>query len=382
MSVGEADLALDHALYELCGLMPLLSMVTPINVEQARMAFFRGEEPRFEYRPLPDLDSLQDRLDQVKPDHATDPSIAAMADRLVAELGLRLEMYRTRDTDRFFLVAVDMFGHVDQATLDLANRILAVEPRTRSNEETIGAEELAERARAELEIYRQTYPEMKASVALSETRPGVMVETGVLHIGKETRIARSRVDQLLQHEVGTHIVTFENGNAQPLKMLGLGLAGYDELQEALGVLAEHLSGGIRPTRLRVLAYRVVAAHLRSESADFREAYDGLTALGASRGVAFTTIMRAYRSGGMTKDVIYLRGLRRLLEQLAAGLELGPLFVGKIAFDSIPLVAELKQRDVLLEPPLIPRFLTREDAENRLQEVRDGRGLLETMGVAA
>lgn len=382
MPVGEADLALDRALYELCGLMPLLSMVTPINVEEARAAFFRGEELRFRYRPLPDLDSLQDRLDQVKPDQATDPSIAAMADRLVADLGLRLEMYRTRDTERFFLVAVDMFGHVDQATLDLANRILAVEPRTRSNEETIGAEELVERARSEIEIYRQTYPEMKASVELSQTRPGVMVETGVLHIGKETRIVRSRVDQLLQHEVGTHIVTFENGNAQPLQMLGLGLAGYDELQEALGVLAEHLSGGIRPSRLRVLAYRVVAAHLRSEGADFRQAFDGLTARGASKGVAFTTTMRAYRSGGMTKDVIYLRGLRRLLEQLAAGLELGPLFVGKIAFDSIPLVAELKQRDVLLEPPLIPRFLTREGAEKRLQEVREGRGLLETMGIAA
>jgi uncharacterized protein (TIGR02421 family) len=382
VSVSEADLALDRALYELCGLTPLLSMVTPTNVGEARKAFFGGEEPRFEYRPLPDVDSLQERLDQIRPEDATDPSIATMVERLVAELGLRLEMYRTRGTDKFFLVAVEMFGHVDQATLDLAHRILDIEPKTRGSEPTIGAEEVAQRARSELDIYRRTYPEMKASVELSETRPGLMVETGVLHIGKDTRIAHSRVDQLLQHEVGTHIVTFENGSAQPLQMLALGLAGYDELQEALGVLAEHLSGGIRPARLRVLAYRVVAAHLRSEGAAFREAFDGLTALGAPRGVAFATTMRAYRSGGMTKDVIYLRGLNRLLEHLAAGLELGPLFMGKIAFDSIPVVAELRQRNVLLEPPLTPRFLAGEGAESRLSEIREGRGLLELMGVAA
>lgn len=362
--------------------MPLLSMVTPVNVGDARNAFFRGEEPQFEYRALPDLEMLQDRLDQISPEDASDPSISAMADRLLAELGLRLEMYRTRGTDKFFLVAVEMFGHVDQATLDLAHRILEVEPQTKSREGMIGAEELAERAQSELEGYRRDYPEMKATVKLSETRPGVMVETGVLHIGKETRIAHSRVDQLLQHEVGTHIVTFENGNAQPLHMLGLGLAGYDELQEALGVLAEHLSGGIPASRLRVLAYRVVSAHLRSEGAEFREAFDTLTGLGASRSVAFTTTMRAYRSGGMTKDVIYLRGLTRLLQQLAAGLELKPLFVGKIAFDSIPLVAELRERNVLVEPPLVPRFLTREGAESRMREIREARGLLELMGVAA
>lgn len=366
----------------MCGLTPLLSMITPTNVGEARKAFFRGEEPRFEYRPLPDVDSLEERLSQIRPEDATDSSIATMVERLVAELWLRLEMYRTRGTDKFFLVAVEMFGHVDQATLDLARRILDIEPKTRRGEQTIGAEEFAQRARSELEFYRRSYPEMKASVELSGTRPGLMVETGVLHIGKDTRIAHSRVDQLLQHEVGTHIVTFENGKSQPLQMLGLGLAGYDELQEALGVLAEHLSGEITPARLRVLAYRVVAANLRSEGAAFREAFDGLTALGASRRVAFATTMRAYRSGGMTKDVIYLRGLNRLLEDLASGLELGPLFVGKIAFDSIPLVAELRERNVLAEPPLIPRFLTRESSEGRLSEIREGRGLLEVMGVAA
>jgi len=380
--VSEGDLALDRALSELCGLTPLLSMITPVNVAKAREAFFNGEEPRFEYRPLPDVDALQERLDSIRPEHADDPSISTMVERLVNELHLRLEMFRTRDTERFFLVSVEMFGHVDEATLDLANRILTAESQRDKRGPTIGAEEFARTATRELDHYRSLYPEMTASVRVSDSRPGVMVETGVLHIGHDTRVAESRIDQLLQHEVGTHILTFENGSAQPLQMLGLGLAGYDELQEALGVLAEHLSGGMRPARLRVLAYRVLAAHLRGEGADFRETYERLTEFGCGRHTAFTTTMRAYRSGGMTKDAIYLRGLARLLDHLSSGGELEPLFVGKISFDSISLVAELRERKVLLEPPLTPRFLSYENAENTLAEIRKGRGLLEMAGMAA
>ncbi|MGH8946381.1 MAG: tyrosine/phenylalanine carboxypeptidase domain-containing protein, partial [Acidimicrobiia bacterium] len=332
--------------------------------------------------PLPDLEELQRRLDCIRGDHATDPSIATMVERLTAELGLRLEMFRTRGTEKFFLVSVEMFGHVDDDTLDLARRILVIEPQTGTREPTIGAEEFAASARRELDRYRRAYPEMKATVNLSESRPGVMVEAGVLHVGKDTRIGRSQVDQLLQHEVGTHILTFENGQAQPLQMLALGLAGYDELQEALGVLAEHLTGGLRASRLRVLAYRVLAAHSRSQGAEFRDTFDRLIDLGATKRVAFTTTMRAHRSGGMTKDVIYLRGLTRLLEHLAGGVEEDRLFLGKIAFDSIPLVAELRERQVLIEPPLTPRFLSHEGAAARLAEIRQGRGLLEIIGVAA
>jgi len=382
MAVSENDLALDLRLSELCGLAPLLSMVTPVNVKQARQRFFAGQEPGFEYRPLPDVDDLQERLDEIFPQDADDPSISTIVERLHRELNLRLEMYRTRDTEKFLLVSVEMFGHVDEATLDLANRILATEHAPGENEPTMSASEFAMLARDEIGHYRRDYPEMHAKVKLSRSRPGVMVETGVLHIGEDTRVAHSRADQLLQHEVGTHIVTFENGNAQPLHMLGLGLAGYDELQEALGVLAEHLSGGLKTSRLRVLAYRVIAAHLRSEGAAFRETFDRLADLGCGRRTAFSTTMRAYRSGGMTKDAIYLRGLARLLSHLASGGQLLPLFLGKISFDSIPLVAELREREVLVEPPLTPRFLSHPGAEERLSGIEAGRGLLEITGAAA
>src|SRR5690606_5943113 len=133
--------------------------------------------------------------------------------------------------------------------------------------------------------------------------------------------------------------------AQPLQILATGAARYEQTQEALGVMAEHLAGGLRRQRLRNLAYRVIAARMRSDQAGFVDTYRKLTGLGAGRREAFTTTMRAYRGGGMTKDAIYLRGVVRLAEHLAAGGDLERLFVGKVALAEEPLVTELRERQV-------------------------------------
>jgi hypothetical protein len=154
-------------------------------------------------------------------------------------------------------------------------------------------------------------------------------------------------------------------------MLATGLAGYDQTQEALGVLAEHLAGGLRRKRLRVLAFRVIAAQMRSDQSSFVESYRRLVDVGASRREAFTTTMRAYRAGGMTKDAIYLRGLVRLCQHLAAGGDLKRLFVGKVALAEEPLISELRERQALVAPPLRPRFLDLPTARQRLDEIGAG-----------
>jgi uncharacterized protein (TIGR02421 family) len=372
MAVTENDLALDRELAEICGLIPLLRLLTPTNVPEARDRFFAGEdEPDFEYRQLPDLKELKERVNSLTSLSADDPVIAHLAEALINELNIRLHLLAHRNTEAFFLDSIELFGNVEEDTLDLAHTILAAEPQITEHSETISAEEFAQAARNEISRYRKGYPEIRAEVIVSESTSGVMVEGGNVYIGQETRVATKRVTQLLQHEIGTHVVTFENGLHQPLHILSLGLAHYDELQEALGVLAEHLAGGLQPARLRLLAYRVVAAQIRSDGSSFRETFKELSKLGCSRGSAFTTTMRAYRAGGMTKDAIYLRGLARLVEFIASGGELEPLFIGKISFEAVPLISDLRDRAVLADPPLKPRFLDFDGTARRLSEIKNG-----------
>src|SRR5690606_8076573 len=77
----------------------------------------------------------------------------------------------------------------------------------------------------------------------------------------DLRLPQARLQPLVQHEIGTHVVTHYNGARQPLRQLAVGLAQYDPLQEGLGVLAEYLTGYLPGERLRILAARVVAADM-------------------------------------------------------------------------------------------------------------------------
>ena len=175
---------------------------------------------------------------------------------------------------------------------------------------------------------------------------------------------------MLQHEVGTHLLTYYNGLNESFAQLHTGFAGYDALQEGLAVLAEFLVGGLSFSRMRILAARVVAAKMLVEGADFIETFRRLDDdFRFSQRVAYTITMRIYRGGGLTKDAVYLRGLVEILDYLRSGGDLEPLFVGKIAADHIPLIQELRHRNVLKAPVLRPRYLELPGVPEKLQAAR-------------
>ena len=117
----------------------------------------------------------------------------------------------------------------------------------------ISASEFAQHARRELEFYRS---QLSSFTATAEVRDdmfsGLLCSGGSLLIGHQTKMPASRVQALLQHEVGTHRLTYYNGLNEPFHQLHSGFAGYDALQEGLAVLSEFLVGGLSDPRLRML----------------------------------------------------------------------------------------------------------------------------------
>jgi uncharacterized protein (TIGR02421 family) len=177
--------------------------------------------------------------------------------------------------------------------------------------------------------------------------------------------------------VGTHIVTYVNGRAQPLRQLSVGLPAYDELQEGIAVLSEYLVGGFSRPRLRLLAARVLAVHRMINGASFVEVFRELDrAHDFAQRAAFNITMRVFRGGGLTKDIVYLRGLVGVLAYLREGGELEPLLVGKLGPQHVPIVEELQWRKVLVPPPLRPRHLDDPEAVRRLTDLRRGVAVLD------
>ena len=370
----------DRRLAEVSDNFDFLLQVTPTNAEQAWREFERSRfevAPAFQYRPLPaDPVVLKRRLYSTPIERIEDPALSLLLRQKQDELGRQITMLTDVNTQRFVHGSLQLYGGVEDDLKHLADQLLyRLPPRTRESSAGghLDADAFAERAEEEIAYYRQRWPQVDATVRVREDiANGLLVSRGSLLIGKHTRIPASRVEPLLQHEVGTHVLTYYNGRAQPFRQLYSGLAGYEAFQEGLAVLAEYLVGGLSRPRLRLLAARVLATRHMIDGATFVDTYRQLDGLyGFDRRTAFTVAMRIYRGGGLTKDAVYLRGLRQMLEYLASKGEFEPLLIGKIAFDHVPIVRELQWRNVLRDPPLSPRYLEMPEALSRLETVRKG-----------
>ena len=235
----------------------------------------------------------------------------------------------------------------------------------------VSAGEFIARAQEEFERLRLTSAQMDGRIIVDKDTSSLMVSSGNLIVGANMSFPFNRVEPLIQHEVGTHVLTYWNGRAQPFKLLSTGLAGHDELQEGLAVFVEYLVGGLTALRLRTLAARVEAVASLLDGATFVETFrllrDGLC---FSDRTAFLITMRVFRGGGLTKDAIYLRGLQAVIRYLAGGGRLDTLFVGKIATAHASVIEELQRRQVLEPPPFRPSYLDQPDSHYRIERIKE------------
>jgi uncharacterized protein (TIGR02421 family) len=367
----------DARLAEIAGAFDLLLMVSPVNADREYRSFRRNGEqrpPRFRYRPLDvDPDLLKRKLYNIAIERVEDPTLAAIFRDKRRELSLQLDLLSDLGTPRFLHTAVALYGSVDPTTVGEALRVLE---RWQVNEtraaRTVGAGSFAAAAQREIARYQSAYPALEARVEIRDDINSLMVSQGHLLIGSKMRIPAHRVDALVQHEVGTHVVTYWNGHAQKLQLLSKGLARHEELQEGLAVLAEYLVAGLTPARLRIVAGRVVAARSVADGAEFLDTYRQLrTDHGFGSRTAFQIATRLHRGGGFVKDAIYFRGLHAVIGYLAEGGRLDTLLVGKISVEQVPVIEELQRRGVLTTPPLRPAYLDDPDTHYQLERLRGG-----------
>ncbi len=369
----------DRKLAAISRAFDLILQATPINVENAWSSFRTSRceaTPVLYYRPLSvDPEILKRELFGIHIDRIEDPTLAFLFRQKRKELDRQLSMLLDRGKQEFLYGSLQLYGHVEDSLYGAALQLLEHIPAHRHDESSndiVTAEDLAMRAHEELDVYRAVHPDMTTTVRIRDDIIGLMVSKGDLFIGSDTRVSRSRMEALIEHEVGTHILTYLNGTSQPFHQLYCGLAGYEELQEGLAVLAEYFTGGLSGTRMRLLAGRVIAAWYLIDGATFVDTYRMLNReYGFNQRTAFTIAIRIFRAGGLTKDAVYLRGLIALLDYLKNGGELFPLFVGKIAIDHVPLIRELQYREVLRQPPLTPGYMHRWDFEEKMKLLKRG-----------
>jgi uncharacterized protein (TIGR02421 family) len=354
----------------------LLLHVTPVNAGAAWESFQHSHfnsAPEFHYRPRSaDPALLKRSLYKAPLERIEDPGLAGFFSSKRDELDRQISLISDRGKPRFLYGSLQLFGEIDDELMQMARQILSqpVDAQSGNERALLSAESMAEHARAELDYYRAMDPGLAAGVEVRDDISGVLVSQGNLLVGTDARIEKRWLKGMLSHEIGTHILTHHNGRQQPFQQLSAGMAGYEALQEGLAVLSEYLVGKLDMPRLRLIAGRVIAVDSVVGGADFVETFRLLEKdYGFAPHLAFTMSMRVHRGGGYTKDMVYLHGFNQLLEYLKSEKDIELLYAGKVALEFLPLLEELRWREVIKPPALIPRYLQQEQSRERLEYLR-------------
>ncbi len=370
---------IDRQLVEIDSRIKFLMLVSPVNGTRAWKEFKKSgysKTPVFHYRMIPDDPELMKRaLYNIRLEDIEDPTLSFLFREKRAETDRMLSMLVERESPDFLYGSLQLFGGVENQLLLDAKKILEGIPSALndgpSDKEYLDAEEFAELARKELKFLQKQWSEIEDHVEIKSTIDSMMVDKGVFYIPKKTKVLKQRAAALIQHEIGTHVLTYYNGKNQPLKLLSSGISGYEELQEGIAVLAEYLSGGLSMNRLKVLAGRVIAVDSLINHRDFIKTFELLTdQYGFEPNNAFFISTRVYRGGGLTKDAIYLRGFLALIKYLKEGNALEPLLIGKIRQSYIPVIEELVSRKILKPLPIKPRYLIENESLERLMDLKN------------
>ena len=384
-AIVKAVLDADRRLCEVSDSFSFLLQATPVNSEAAWQEFRRSKFqkiPKFYYRPLTvDPGLLKRSLFSIAVEKIEDPTLAELYRQRRDELDSKISMLSDVGTPRFRLASQLVYGLLDRDLIELAKQLLG-KLGSRTRDEASGGrltvEQFADLARNEIEYYKSKMPTFDGNVVIrDDLHSGLMCSNGDLLMGPALEVPVTRANALIQHEVGTHLLTYYNGKEQSFRLLSAGFAGYDALQEGLAVLSEFLVGGLSRPRLRLLAARVVAVDAMLQGASFIETFRLLDLdYDFSQRAAYTVTMRVYRGGGLTKDAVYLRGLVEILDYLGSNGELHPLFTGKIATDHISLVSELMHRKVVVPPTVRPRYLEDNGCQQKLEWLAQGRNVMD------
>ncbi len=376
----------DQQLTALAESFDLLQTITPADTEAAFRKFRRskhGRLPRFHYRPSPvDPDLLKRTLWDIKIERVEDLVLEQLFREKRRELDLKITMIAERERPQFLPTSLALYGRIPDRLIKLATKMLEELPGGGGGRAArkVSANDFVTRAQHEFDRMRNGQHVMDGKIVLRDDVSSLMVSSGNLIIGANMSFPADRVGPLIQHEVGTHVLTYWNGRAQPFKLLATGLAGHDELQEGLAVFVEYLVGGLTPARMRTLAGRVLAANSVVGGASFIETFQLLhDDHGFGERAAFMIAMRVHRGGGLTKDAVYLQGLKKVADYLKKGGRLDTLFVGKIATEHVSVIEELQRREVLVPPPFRPSYLDQPDTHYRIEHVRRGMELHDLVG---
>ncbi|MBU1446242.1 flavohemoglobin expression-modulating QEGLA motif protein, partial [Patescibacteria group bacterium] len=349
---------IDQKLIQVDQKLKLLYYLRPINLGTEKDKFFSNfkANPKFEYPELKfDLFDLEKEINNVITD---DTALGLLFERKREELVKKIKLLANRGFDDFTQISIDLYGAPSQDIVEKALEHLNKTKGTYSNiQGTIAAEE----AKITMDKVFEDYGLNNWAVKIKEdmVSDAIAGKNNRLFLRKGALFSEDRIKNLIIHEIETHILTAENGKAQPYELLNRGLANYLETQEGLAIynILTQMKESEKNLYLSVsLVYAVDMAMKHSFVEIFEKMLDfkipperaWRTALKVKRGLEDTG-----KAGGFTKDFLYYKGYKQIESFVAQGGNIKDLYRGKFNINDLELILNIEN---IKEPKYLPKWL--------------------------
>lgn len=350
---------IDQQLIKIDEKLKLLYHLRPINLEEERVKFFRNfkTNPRFVYPELKfDLYALRKGLTQIQTDTTI---LGKLFEKKKEEVAKKITLLEFRGfAEEFTNASINLYGKPDGKLVEDVENWLKETSITYSPEKgNITAEE----AKIIMDKVFEKYglKNWKAKIKEEMVSDAIAGKNNRLFLRKGALFTEKRIENLIIHEIETHILTAENGKAQDYELFNRGLPNYLETQEGLAMYNIINQKGDESKNLYLSITLVLAVHF-SLKHSFVEVFEKMldykipperawrNALKVKRGLEDTS-----EPGGFTKDLLYYRGYNQIKQFVAAGGNIKDLYRGKFNSDDIELILQISG---LKEAKYIPDWL--------------------------
>jgi uncharacterized protein (TIGR02421 family) len=330
---------------------------------------FDAKEKQEEFRSI--LRDAQNKLGQYSP-------VARLIKRQCEEYVRAVQMLDARGTSTFCELAMELYGSPNDAFYLGGPRL--------SELGTLLFDVLTAldvQLQSEADIKRYTPQEAQAILQdrLSEffdQHPGkvtVMVSDDMIadaaagaeyiKLSQQAMFSERDLKYLEVHEGWVHVGTTMNGATQPYCFfLSKGSPSSSVMQEGLAIITEIVTFSSYPGRVRKITNRVIALEKVREGANFIDIFRYFIDCGLNEEESYNHTVRVFRGstpegGPFTKDLSYAKGFLLIYNYMRFAISqrridsIPLLFVGKLVLDDLPLLGELRERDLLIPPIYLP-----------------------------
>ncbi|MFA4890814.1 MAG: tyrosine/phenylalanine carboxypeptidase domain-containing protein [Candidatus Gracilibacteria bacterium] len=349
---------IDQEIVNIDNKLKLLFHLRPVNLEEEKRKFLENfsYNPQFVYPELKfNPTELKQKLETIRTDESP---LGIIFEAKRDELMKKIELIESIDTEYFTQKSANLFGKPDPELIKECEKLLLEGGKFQNlGEEDIDAEEAKERFEKVFKKYK--LQNWKVKIQDEMVTDCVAGKNNRLLLRKNARFSEKRIENLIIHEIETHILTAENGKIQPYEIFNRGLADYLITQEGLAIynVTTQSKTTIRDS-YKALAL-VIAANTALNSS-FVETFEKILSYGIPIEQALRIALKTKRGlsdtgvkGAFTKDIIYYKGFKEVSKYIEEGGRIADLYIGKLNVRDIDLVQKIEG---LAKPKYLPEWL--------------------------